>query len=332
LSSANPVAPHVGPSSPLPAARLHSVHKATSDAHLLRPGADTLGNIGSASPSNFQKGESLLERLPMDCQKKILGHLPSDAPSMARNLIALWATSHALRSLAQGVDFFPQFNRFRNAVQWYRNRMEDLLLIEDVYPDFSKRVGQAHSAMERSGQALFRFAARLSQDDPRDRLGRFLLRYGSTDTDVSGPARNQVDGFIGNRAKDFAGKHLRDALDLLSSIPIDERDAMCHQDGMTEADVSQQHRRWLLPPPERALLEPLGGRQAKLLSQFSAALLREGHGGASEWMAMVDDGRARLARELLMRHIGSQQGGAELQRVLVRLQEQAGIPAARRLT
>jgi hypothetical protein len=81
LSSENPVAPHVGPSSPLPAARLHLVHEATSDAHLLRPGADTLGNIGAASPPICPPGAAPFELLQTDSQKKILDFLPSDAPS-----------------------------------------------------------------------------------------------------------------------------------------------------------------------------------------------------------------------------------------------------------
>ncbi|MBW8832318.1 MAG: hypothetical protein JF606_23500, partial [Burkholderiales bacterium] len=144
-------------------------------------------------------------------------------------------------------------------------------------------------------------------------------------------ARNQVDDFIGNQAEGFAGQRLRLALDLLCDIPTDQRDAMCHQDGMTEADVNKSHRRWLLPPPERALLEPFESNQSRLLSQLSAALLRGGHGGLSEWLAMFDDGRDRIARELLSRHIQSRHGSPKLIPVLDRLQEQAGIPSARRL-
>ncbi|MBW8833066.1 MAG: hypothetical protein JF606_27520, partial [Burkholderiales bacterium] len=217
------------------------------------------------------------------------------------------------------------------AVQWYRNRMEDLLLIEKVYPRYSKPDGQARQATELGGRALFNFAVSLSQVNPDDSLGAFLLRYGSTDTDVSGPARNQVDDFIGNQAKRFPGQRLRIALGLLCDIPTDQGDAMCHQDRMTEADVSVQHRPWLLPPPERVLLEPLNRLQKRLLSQFSAALLRGGHGGVSEWLAMFNNGRDRLARQLLTLHMESQEGGQGLAHVLDRLQEQACIPSARRL-
>ncbi|MBW8832319.1 MAG: hypothetical protein JF606_23505, partial [Burkholderiales bacterium] len=213
-----------------------------------------------------------------------------------------------------------------DAVQWYRNRMKDLLLVETVYPKHSNR---ERWAINKGRAALFSFAVSLSQMDPHDSLGRFLLRYGSTDTNISGPARNQVDVFIGEQAKHFAGGHLRDALDLLCTIPTDERD--CYQDGMTEADVNHRHRRWLLPPPERALLEPFANCQSRLLTQFSAALLREGHGGVSEWLVMFVNGRDRLARELLTRHMGSQHGGQRLALVLDRLQKQAGIPSARRL-
>jgi len=46
---------------------------------------------------------------------------------------------------------------------------------------------------------------------------------------------------------------------------------------------------------------------------------------------MFDDGRDRIARQLVSRHIGSQQSGQGLARVLDRLQKQAGIPSARRL-
>ncbi|MBW8827900.1 MAG: hypothetical protein JF606_00385, partial [Burkholderiales bacterium] len=120
-----------------------------------------------------------------------------------------------------------------DAVQWYRNRMEDLLLVEKVYPRYSERAGQARRETVLSGRALFNFAVSLSQINPHDSLGRFLLRYGSTDTNVSEPARNQVDDFIGNQAEGFAGQRLRLALDLLCDIPTDQRDAMCHQDGMT---------------------------------------------------------------------------------------------------
>ncbi|MBW8827906.1 MAG: hypothetical protein JF606_00420, partial [Burkholderiales bacterium] len=207
--------------------------------------------------------------------------------------------------------------------------MEDLLLVEEVYPKYS--IGQERSGMERSGPALFNFAVSLSQDDPHDSLGAFLLRYGSTDADVSEPARNQVDVFIGNQAKHFAGQHLRNALDLLCTIPTDEREAMCHQDGRTEADVRVHHRRWLLPPLDRALLIPFYDDEQKLLSQFSAALLRGGHGGVSGWLAMFYDGRDQLARQLLTKHMESQQGGQRLARVLDRLQEQADIPSAHRL-
>ncbi|MBW8833067.1 MAG: hypothetical protein JF606_27525 [Burkholderiales bacterium] len=178
---------------------------------------------------------------------------------------------------------------------------------------------------------MFSFAVSLSQDNPGDSLGAFLLRYGSTDTDVSEPARNQVDAFIGNQAKKFPGQRLRVALDLLSTIPIDKRDEMCHQDRMTEADVSVKRRRWLLPQPERALLASLNDPQSRVLSQFSAALLRGGHGGVSEWLAMFNNGRDRLARQLLTLHMESREGGQGLAPVLDRLQEQADIPSARRL-
>ncbi|MBW8832871.1 MAG: hypothetical protein JF606_26465, partial [Burkholderiales bacterium] len=196
-----------------------------------------------------------------------------------------------------------------DAVQWYRNRMEDLLLVENVYPDYSERAGQKPWETERSSRALFSFAVSLAQDDPRDSLGAFLLRYGSTDTNVSEPARNQVDAFIGSQAEGFAGQRLRVALDLLCTIPTDQRDEMCHQDGMTEADVSVKRRRWLLPQPERALLASLNDPQSRVLSQFSAALLRGGHGGVSEWLAMFNNGCDRLARQLLTRHMESQEGG-----------------------
>ncbi|MBW8832891.1 MAG: hypothetical protein JF606_26570 [Burkholderiales bacterium] len=210
--------------------------------------------------------------------------------------------------------------------------MEDLLFVEKVYPEYSERAGQEGSAGKRSGPALFSFAVSLSQVDPDDSLGAFLLRYGSTDTDVSGPARTQVDDFIGNQSRYFAREHLRHALALLSAIPIDKRDEMCHQDGRAEADVSVKRRRWLLPPSERALLASLNESQSKVLSQFSAALLRGGHGGVSEWLAMFADGRDRIARQLLTLHMESQKGGqGQLARVLDQLQEQAGILSARRL-
>ncbi|MBW8833525.1 MAG: hypothetical protein JF606_29975 [Burkholderiales bacterium] len=165
-----------------------------------------------------------------------------------------------------------------DAVQWYRNRMEDLLLVEKVYPEYSKR---KRWAIKKGRAALFSFTVSLSEVKPQDSLGKFLLHYGSTDTNVSRPARNQVDAFIGNQAKRFAGQGLRNALDLLCDIPTDQRDEMCHQDGMTEANVNRRHRRWLLPPPERTLLEPFDSEQSNLLSQFSAALLRGGYGGVT---------------------------------------------------
>jgi len=212
------------------------------------------------------------------------------------------------------------------AVQWYHNRREDLLLVDDVYPRYSEVAGQSRRETERSGRALFSFAASLSQDDTFDSLGAFLLRYGSTDTNVSEPARNQVDAFIGNQGESSDGQRLRVALDLLCDIPTDQRNEMCRQDGMTEADVSRPHRLWLLPPSERALIEPFEDHQSMLLSKFSAALLRGGHGGLSQWLAMVGDGRARIARQLLSRH-----GSSRLIPVLDQLQDQAGIPSARRL-
>ncbi|MBW8832838.1 MAG: hypothetical protein JF606_26280 [Burkholderiales bacterium] len=217
------------------------------------------------------------------------------------------------------------------AVQWYRNRMEDLSLVEDVYPRYSEFAGQERRETERSRRALFRFAVRLSQVNAHDSLGAFLLRYGSTDTDVSGPARNQLDDFIANQAESSAGQGLGVALDLLCTIPTDQRDEMCRRDGMTEADVSNPHRRWLLPPPERMLLEPFDDFQSWLLSRFSAALLRGGHGGLSEWLAMFHNGRDRIARQLLSQHIQSQHRSSSLVPLLDRLQEQAGIPSARRL-
>ncbi|MBW8833083.1 MAG: hypothetical protein JF606_27620, partial [Burkholderiales bacterium] len=217
------------------------------------------------------------------------------------------------------------------AVQWYRNRMEDLLLVEHVYPRYCKRLRQAGKKTEQGREALFSFAVSLSQVNPQESLGRFLLRYGSTDTNVSEPARNQVDDFIGNQAEGFADQRLRVALGLLCDIPADQRDAMCHQDGMTETDVSAKRRRWLLPLPERALLDPLNKHRSRLLSQFSAALLRGGHGGVSEWLAMCDDGRDKIARQLLSQHIQSQHGSPKLVSVLDWLQEQASIPSARRL-
>ncbi|MBW8827843.1 MAG: hypothetical protein JF606_00070, partial [Burkholderiales bacterium] len=145
-----------------------------------------------------------------------------------------------------------------------------------------------------------------------------------------------MDAFIGNQSKRAASQHLRNALALLSTIPIDERDAMCHQDRRTEADVSAKRRRWLLPPPERALLEPFEAHQSTPLSQFSAALLRGGHGGLSEWLAMFDGVRDQIARQLLSRHIQSRHiqsrhGSSGLEPLLNRLQEQASIPSARRL-
>jgi hypothetical protein len=280
--------------------------------------------------------------------------LATAAPSRGESAVASQNTSELLRGFDSNLNALPSLGspvraspssspvneEVRSArlampreaaVQWYRNRMEDLLLVEHVYPECSKAAGQNHRAMERDRAALFSFAVSLSQADPHDRLGRFVLRYGSTDTDVSESAREQVDAFIESQAERFAGQGLRDALDLLCAIPTDERDAMCHQDGMTEDDVSPHHRRWLLPAPERALLEPLGKDESKHLSQFSAALLRGGHGGVSEWLAMFDDGRERLARQLQTRHIGSQPGSRRLAYVLDRMQEQAGIPTARRL-
>ncbi|MBW8827849.1 MAG: hypothetical protein JF606_00100, partial [Burkholderiales bacterium] len=140
-----------------------------------------------------------------------------------------------------------------------------------------------------------------------------------------------MDAFIGNQSKRAASQHLRNALALLSTIPIDERDAMCHQDGRTEADVSAKRRRWLLPPPDRALLDPFNKHESMLLSWFSAALLRGGHGGVSEWLAMFDDGRDQIARQLLSRHIQSGHGSSGLEPLLDRLQQQASIPSARRL-
>ncbi|MBW8827945.1 MAG: hypothetical protein JF606_00640, partial [Burkholderiales bacterium] len=220
------------------------------------------------------------------------------------------------------------------AVQWYRNRMEDLLLIEKVYPDqYSKVVKQDPQTTKPGNAALYSFAVSLSKEDPRDSLGAFLLRYGSTDTDVGEPARNQLDDFIGNQSGQFASQHLRNALALLSTIPIAERDAMCRQDGRTEADVSVKRRRWLLPPPDRALLDPLDKNESGFLSKFSAALLRGGHGGLSEWLAMFDGVRDQFARQLLSLHIHiqSQHGSTRLVPVLDRLQERAGIPSARRL-
>ncbi|MBW8833112.1 MAG: hypothetical protein JF606_27770, partial [Burkholderiales bacterium] len=77
--------------------------------------------------------------------------------------------------------------------------------------------------------------------------------------------------------------------------------------------------------------DPLSRSESRLLGHFSAALLREGHGGVSGWLAMFDDGRDRLARQLLTRHIGSRERGQVLAHVLDRLQEQVGIPSARRL-
>ncbi|MBW8827886.1 MAG: hypothetical protein JF606_00310, partial [Burkholderiales bacterium] len=45
------------------------------------------------------------------------------------------------------------------AVQWYRNRMEDLLLVEKVYPDeYSRVVKQDRQATKRGNAALFSFA------------------------------------------------------------------------------------------------------------------------------------------------------------------------------
>ncbi|MBW8833128.1 MAG: hypothetical protein JF606_27860, partial [Burkholderiales bacterium] len=236
------------------------------------------------------------------------------------------------------------------AVQWYRNRMEDLLLVEDVYPRHSELAGQDQRVTDRSGRALFSFAVSLSKGSPHpdepdhladrvvvrqdvpDSLGAFLLRYESTDMVVSEPARNQVDAFIRKQPKHFAGKLLREALNLLCTIPTDVRDAeMGDQDGMTEADVSLPHRRWLLPPSERALFDPFSPNRLRLLSQFSAALLRKGHGGVSDWLSMFDNGRDQLARQLLTDHMGSQQGDQGLAHLLDRLQEQADIPSERRL-
>ncbi|MBW8833355.1 MAG: hypothetical protein JF606_29075, partial [Burkholderiales bacterium] len=218
-----------------------------------------------------------------------------------------------------------------DAVQWYRDRMKDLLLVEKVYPRYSERAGQERRKMKEGGAALFSFAVSLSEVNRHDSLGRFLLRYESSDTKVCELARNQADAFIGNQTK-RTGQLLRVALDRLCTIPTVQRDEMCHQDGKTEADVSQQHRRWLLPPPERALLEPFSHpHYSGLLSRFSAALLRGGHGGISDWLAMFDDGRDRIARQLLTLHMNSQQGSQGLAQVLDRLQKQADIPSARRL-
>ncbi|MBW8833214.1 MAG: hypothetical protein JF606_28310, partial [Burkholderiales bacterium] len=269
-----------------------------------------------ASPVASQNTSELLRGFHSDLALPSLGSPLRARPSSP-------SVHEEVRSARQGMSR-------EDPVQWYRNRMEDLLLVENVYPDYSELAGQERWEMERSGQDLFRFAASLSQDDPHDSLGAFLLRYENTDTNVSEPARSQLNAFIGNQTK-RVGKRLRDALDLLCTIPTDERHAMCDQDGMPEADVNQKNRHWLLPPRERALLEPLRQPYSGLLSHFSAALLRGGHGGVSEWLAMFDNGRDRLARELLTQHIGSQERSQGLAHVLDRLQEQAGIPSARRL-
>jgi len=117
LSNANPVAPHIGPSSPLPTARLHLVHEATSDAHLPRPGTDTSGNIGDELPFAYEPGAAPFAQLLPELQLRILDHLPSDAPSKARSLIALSGTSQALRALVQGVDSFPEYRLLGRLMQ-----------------------------------------------------------------------------------------------------------------------------------------------------------------------------------------------------------------------
>lgn len=63
----------------------------------------------SSSGSTAPRGTSRFELLPNDLHEKIVGHLPSDAPALARNMTALSGASRAVRHVVRGIDSFPKY-------------------------------------------------------------------------------------------------------------------------------------------------------------------------------------------------------------------------------
>lgn len=218
------------------------------------------------------------------------------------------------------------------ALKWFRNRVEDLLLIDHVYSDFVdllERDREEGTSDTLSGRrTLFRFADHLSKEDSNDNLGAFLSRYESLAPETGNQAQRQLDFFC-KRLRCSDRDHLAQALKILTLIPAADRAAMCSDD-VAGSELNRQHLRWLLPPQDQAMIEGVHREERVRLADFGIALLRAQRGGLAEWLAMFKDGRARQGRRFMVTYQRANPTKG-LVPALERLQEREGIESALRV-
>ncbi|HET9646200.1 MAG TPA: hypothetical protein VFP68_23240, partial [Burkholderiaceae bacterium] len=248
--------------------------------------------------------------------------------------------TEAVHALHKEKDDFPaQANPMamspEHVGQWHRNRLEDDALINHVLIAAMEALGASRRLELTARKQLRDFATSLANADPNDSLSAFLKRSEDLQGDEWQEKKEEVAAFLerfGDSHEDRLKAHqFKSALTILRHIPAEERNAERSGSAIPlPALLDSMRLRTSLPAHERALIAKAEvSHSCASLVRFSSTLLLEGYGGLTGWLAMHKDGRAELARKLLVEKFGPP-GNRDFAAIDA-LQEDAGIDPAWRI-
>ncbi|MBW8833171.1 MAG: hypothetical protein JF606_28090, partial [Burkholderiales bacterium] len=212
---------------------------------------------------------------------------------------------------------------------------EDNLELIDVFIALAEAAGLAARTIADYRRALERFARDMLADNPHADLRGFLQRYESSDEVLKTQTLTDRDKVVAQWPKGTKRKNLNGALNLLITVPPEERH-LPEVSSRSRVRSSQLLAR--LPPEDRQLLQQLRDnpeqrgsdkqrqRAAARLIRFGADLVKKRCGGLSEWLAMQGDDRHAAAKQLLEDHLAgsTQEVRKQLPSAVARLQRLAG--------
>ncbi|HET9641843.1 MAG TPA: hypothetical protein VFP68_00435 [Burkholderiaceae bacterium] len=181
------------------------------------------------------------------------------------------------------------------------------------------------------------FVKVLLEKEQGDSLKSFLTRWELAKGREKGPAphdepdaETQLDGWLqhlkgGGKQQRRAALTLQSSLEfLLESLKQEGNADLTQGEEAQRLLLDASRLRKLLPSHELELIRSVETRTTHPeLVLMSCALLRDGHGGLTGWLAMHKDGRAGLARELLEQRLAL--SGRKLLPPIEKLQTAAGV-------